>query len=91
MLKRRKKPFLLTSMMGRPASDQKHVEKGKVYSFGVMVGASYCAKNIPHVPYNQGNKEMYPWTMSGTKVMEEILLVMVAAAQPEKCWKLLTE
>ena len=76
---------------GKTCIGSKTCGKGKVYSFGVMAGASYCAKNIPHVPYNQGNKEMYPWTMSGTKVMEEILLVMVAAAQPEKCWKLLTE
>ena len=59
---------------GKTCIGSKTCGKGKVYSFGVMVGASYCAKNIPHVPYNQGNKEMYPWTMSGTKVMEEILL-----------------
>ena len=36
------------------------IEKGKVISCGVQLGASYVAKNIPHVPYEQRNKEMYP-------------------------------
>lgn len=46
---------------------------GAVYSFGVQIGASYAAKNIPHVPYEQGNKEMYPIIQSGTTLVKDIL------------------
>lgn len=46
---------------------------GAVYSFGVMTGASYAAKNIPHVPYDQGNKEMYPIIQSRTTLVRDIL------------------
>lgn len=46
---------------------------GEVYSFGVQIGASYASKNIPHVPYDQGNKEMYPLTLSGTTLIKDIL------------------
>lgn len=47
--------------------------KGRVFSFGVEIGASYAAKNIPHVPYEQGNKEMYPLIQSKTTLVKEIL------------------
>lgn len=47
--------------------------QGAVYSFGVQIGASYAAKNIPHVPYNQGNKEMYPIIQSKTTLIKDIL------------------
>lgn len=47
--------------------------RGAVYSFGVQIGASYAAKNIPHVPYNQGNKEMYPIIQSKTTLVKDIL------------------
>lgn len=46
---------------------------GAVYSFGVQMGASYAAKNIPHVPYDQGNQEMYPIIQSGTTLIKDIL------------------
>lgn len=46
---------------------------GAVYSFGIQIGASYAAKNIPHVPYEQGNKEMYPIIQSGTTLVKDIL------------------
>lgn len=46
---------------------------GQVYSFGVQIGASYAAKNIPHVPYEQNNKEMYPIIQSKTKLVADIL------------------
>ena len=46
---------------------------GAVYSFGVQIGASYAAKNIPHVPYDQGNKEMYPIIQSRTTLIKDIL------------------
>ena len=46
---------------------------GAVYSFGVEIGASYAAKNIPHVPYAQGNKEMYPIIQSRTTLVKDIL------------------
>lgn len=48
-------------------------EMGTVYSFGVRIGASYAAKNIPHVPYEQGNKEMYPIIQSKTALIRDIL------------------
>ena len=51
---------------------------GAVYSFGVQIGASYAAKNIPHVPYEQGNKEMYPIIQSGTTLVKDILYHYVA-------------
>ena len=35
--------------------------------------ASYAAKNIPHVPYAQGNKEMYPIIQSRTTLVKDIL------------------
>lgn len=47
--------------------------RGAVYSFGVQIGASYAAKNIPHVPYDQGNKEMYPILQSGSTLVKDIL------------------
>lgn len=47
--------------------------KGHVYSFGVQIGASYAAKNIPHVPYEQNNKEMYPIIQSKTTLIADIL------------------
>lgn len=46
---------------------------GSVYSFGVQIGASYAAKNIPHVPYEQGNAEMYPIIQSRTTLIKDIL------------------
>lgn len=49
------------------------VEKGQVYSFGVQIGASYTAKNIPHVPYEQNNKEMYPIVQAKTRLISDIL------------------
>lgn len=47
--------------------------RGTVYSMGVQIGASYAAKNIPHVPYEQGNKEMYPFIQSRTTLIRDIL------------------
>ena len=47
--------------------------RGTVYSMGVQIGASYAAKNIPHVPYEQGNKEMYPLIQSRTSLVKDIL------------------
>ncbi len=47
--------------------------QGAVYAFGIQIGASYAAKNIPHVPYGQGNKEMYPFALSKTTLVEDIL------------------
>lgn len=47
--------------------------RGAVYSFGVQIGASYAAKNIPHVPYEQGNREMYPLIQSGITLLQDIL------------------
>ncbi len=46
---------------------------GRVYSFGVQIGASYAAKNIPHVPYNCGNQEMYPFVLAKTRLVQDIL------------------
>lgn len=46
---------------------------GVVYAFGIQIGASYAAKNIPHVPYGYGNKEMYPFVLSKTTLVEDIL------------------
>ena len=47
--------------------------RGAVYAFGVQIGASYAAKNIPHVPYRQGNREMYPIIQSKTTLIQDIL------------------
>ncbi len=47
--------------------------KGTVYAFGVQIGASYAAKNIPHVPYGQKNREMYPIIQSKTTLVKDIL------------------
>ena len=47
--------------------------QGAVYAFGVQIGASYAAKNIPHVPYGYGNREMYPFVLSKTTLVEDIL------------------
>ena len=44
-----------------------------MFSFGVEIGASYAAKNIPHVPYEQGNREMYPIIQSKTTLVKDIL------------------
>lgn len=49
------------------------VGTGAVYSFGVQMGASYTAKNIPHVPYEQNNKEMYPIIQSKSALLKDIL------------------
>lgn len=53
---------------------------GAVYSFGVQIGASYASKNIPHVPYAQGNREMYPLTLSRTTLIKDILARHVTPA-----------
>lgn len=58
----------LAQLSGEPDGDF----KGAVYSFGVQMGASYGAKNIPHVPYGQGNKEMYPFLLANTGLFEDI-------------------
>lgn len=62
---------------GRELAEQMRAEcgaaTGAVYSFGVQIGASYAAKNIPHVPYEQGNREMYPIIRSGTTLVRDIL------------------
>lgn len=49
------------------------VYEGAVYSFGVQVGAAYASKNIPHVPYGQQNREMYPFVLSKTTLVKDIL------------------
>lgn len=49
------------------------MEQGVIYSFGILMGASYTAKNIPHVPYEQNNKEMYPIIQSKTSLFFDIL------------------
>lgn len=46
---------------------------GTVYAFGVQAGASYAAKNIPHVPYDQGNREMYPLIQSRFSLIADLL------------------
>jgi len=46
--------------------------QGTVYAFGVQIGASYAAKNIPHVPYGQGNREMYPIIQSKTTLVQDL-------------------
>lgn len=46
---------------------------GVVYAFGIQIGASYAAKNIPHVPYGLGNREMYPYIQSKTALVKDIL------------------
>ncbi len=57
---------------------------GTVYSFGVMLGASYTPKNIPHVPYEQGNSEMYPFTLSGSTLIKDILYQSIYPVSPIK-------
>lgn len=49
------------------------LESGAIYSFGIQMGASYAAKNIPHVPYEQNNKEMYPIIQSKSTLVRDIL------------------
>ena len=56
------------------------VYEGTVYSFGVQIGASYASKNIPHVPYAQGNREMYPLALSRTTLIKDILARHVTPA-----------
>ena len=56
--------------------------RGAVYSFGVQIGASYAAKNIPHVPYAQNNKEMYPIIQSGTTLVKDILYRYLTPESP---------
>ena len=60
-------------MSGEDAEPGKESFLGAVYAFGVQIGASYAAKNIPHVPYGQGNKEMYPLVQSKTTLVQDIL------------------
>ena len=49
------------------------VGEGIVYSFGIQMGASYTAKNIPHVPYEQRNKEMYPVKQAKSPLLLDVL------------------
>ncbi len=55
------------------SKEQKQAFRGTVFSFGMQIGASYAAKNIPHVPYEQGNREMYPILQSKTTLVKDIL------------------
>ncbi len=57
----------------KPCVVKKCVGKGEVISIGFMLGSSYTAKNIPHVPYNEGNKEMYPLVLSGNTMIKDVL------------------
>ncbi len=54
-------------------TEKTEVVWGAVYALGVQMGASYAAKNIPHVPYEQGNREMYPIIQSGITLIRDIL------------------
>jgi len=69
---------------GRSLAEKMNVKyeksMGAVYAFGVQTGASYAAKNIPHVPYAQGNKEMYPFIQSKTTLVKDILNTFVTPA-----------
>lgn len=55
------------------AGEQEELFQGSVYSFGIQIGASYAAKSIPHVPYGQGNREMYPFVLSNLTLVKDIL------------------
>lgn len=50
---------------------------GRVISFGVQAGAAYASQNIPHVPYEQKNGEMYPLALSKTKLFEALFSEIV--------------
>lgn len=63
----------LAEMAGEDAEPDKASFLGAVYAFGVQIGAAYAAKNIPHVPYGHGNKEMYPFIQSKTTLVKDIL------------------
>lgn len=63
----------LAKVMNREENRSSGPVRGAVYSFGVQIGASYAAKNIPHVPYEQGNREMYPFIQSKTTLVKDIL------------------
>jgi hypothetical protein len=56
------------------------VGDGKIYSFGVQIGSAYAAKNIPHVPYDQNNKEMYPILQAKTNLLKDILVQYIEPA-----------
>lgn len=58
------------------------INQGTIYSFGVQMGASYTAKNIPHVPYEQNNKEMYPIIQSKTTLLKDMFY---KACEPKSC------
>lgn len=61
----------MTAKMSKETAGEEYL--GTVYAFGVQIGASYAAKNIPHVPYGQGNREMYPLIQSKTTLVKDIL------------------
>lgn len=67
---------------GRDMQGCSNVGNGMVYAFGVQMGASYAAKNIPHVPYEQNNKEMYPIIQSKTTLIQDILKQHLMPASP---------
>jgi hypothetical protein len=46
---------------------------GKVYSFGFQYGYSYVARILPHVPQEQGNKELYPIRYANRDPYQDIL------------------
>ena len=57
---------------GKPCVSERSFGQGRVISFGVQAGAAYASQNIPHVPYEQKNGEMYPLALSGTKLFESL-------------------
>lgn len=61
------------AQMARDQEQQNETFLGTVYAFGVQIGASYASKNIPHVPYGQGNKEMYPFALAKTALVKDLL------------------
>lgn len=61
----------MTEKMSKETAKEEY--RGTVYAFGVQMGASYAAKNIPHVPYGQRNREMYPIIQSKTTLVKDIL------------------
>jgi len=58
--------------------------RGSIYSLGVQLGASYTSRNIPHVPYDENNNEMYPFCLSYSKVFEDILTSVSTPLAPVK-------
>ena len=66
-------PLALWCGSGLPCVSRMQIGQGQVFSFGFMPGYQYIAKQAPHVPPEQRNHALYPFTHMEHNVLRDLL------------------